>query len=61
MTIVRPALVTFAILLALSVSLASCGRKGDLDPPSLAVTDPGQPQPLKQPAANKPFLLDPLL
>jgi predicted small lipoprotein YifL len=60
-TIVRPAFVTLALLLALCASLASCGRKGDLDPPGLAVTDPGQPQPPKQPTANKPFLLDPLL
>ncbi|MBB4065117.1 LPS translocon maturation chaperone LptM [Gellertiella hungarica] len=51
-------------LLAASLALSSCGRKGDLDPPSVAAqadtkygkqgaTQPAQP--------DKPFVLDPLL
>ncbi|OLP62180.1 hypothetical protein BJF93_01400 [Xaviernesmea oryzae] len=56
-----------AIGLVLAVtSLAGCGRKGDLERPSVSAaqanvkTQPGQkPQP--DPTPERPFLLDPLL
>jgi len=58
---VKPAILSLAILMVLSACLTSCGRKGDLDPPTLAVVDQNQPQKPKPPAENKPFFLDPLL
>ena len=54
-----------ALVLGLSVAvLSACGRKGDLDPPSVALKNGdklgkhGQAIPAQP---DKPFLLDPLL
>ncbi|MFB2550402.1 LPS translocon maturation chaperone LptM [Ensifer soli] len=56
------------LALALSLlpvlALSGCGRKGDLDRPSAAVTNqkqaPGTAE-KAEPVADKPFFLDPLL
>jgi len=61
LTVVKPAILSLAALMVMSTFLTSCGRKGDLDPPSLAVVDPAQPQTAKPPVEDKKFLLDPLL
>jgi predicted small lipoprotein YifL len=52
-----------AVLAVIGLAVAGCGRKGDLDPPSVATTKEGDvSKPTKQPGtADKPFLLDPLL
>lgn len=61
---VKPIVVTVAILLGLTIALSACGRKGDLDPPSVALKNgdklgrQGQKAP---PQPDKPFILDPLL
>lgn len=60
----KPLAVPVAILLGVAIALSSCGRKGDLDPPSLALKNgdklgkQGQKAP---PQPDKPFLLDSLL
>jgi predicted small lipoprotein YifL len=43
--------------------LSGCGRKGDLDPPSLAISKPGADgKPKEEPVVpDRKFLLDPLL
>jgi len=61
LTVVKPAILSLAVLMVMSAMLTSCGRKGDLDPPSLAVVDPAQPPKPAPPAENKKFFLDPLL
>nr|WP_316656498.1 lipoprotein [uncultured Gellertiella sp.] len=54
-----------AVALGLAVALSSCGRKGDLDPPSVALKNGdkyGKKDEAPAPAPpDKPFLLDPLL
>lgn len=61
---VKPIVVTVAILLGLTIALSACGRKGDLDPPSVALKNgdklgrQGQKAP---PQPDKPFILDPFL
>ena len=52
--------VVFAVI---GLAVAGCGRKGDLDPPSVQATKGGDSsKPTKQPGtADRPFLLDPLL
>lgn len=60
----KPLLVPLALMLGLAAALSSCGRKGDLDPPSVALKNgdklgkQGQAAPAQP---DKPFLLDPLL
>jgi len=51
------------VLAVVGLAVAGCGRKGDLDPPSVQATKGGDAsKPTKQPGvADKPFLLDPLL
>jgi predicted small lipoprotein YifL len=61
---------TLVLLAALGVVTTACGRKAGLDTPYQAAVDarkeaekagePLPPEP-KQPVADKPFLLDPLL
>jgi predicted small lipoprotein YifL len=52
--------VVFAVI---GLAVAGCGRKGDLDPPSVKATKEGDiSKPTKQPGTvDKPFILDPLL
>jgi predicted small lipoprotein YifL len=52
--------VVFAVI---GFAVAGCGRKGDLDPPSVQATKGGDSsKPTKEPGvADKPFILDPLL
>jgi predicted small lipoprotein YifL len=52
--------VVFAVI---GLAVAGCGRKGDLDPPSVNATKEGDiSKPTKQPGTvDKPFILDPLL
>lgn len=59
MHFVRPAL---AVLVALSLGLAACGRRGALEPPPGAAAEQGQKLP-GQPNAKpeRRFLLDPLI
>lgn len=63
-------LVAAVLLAALAATLASCGRKGALEPEPHAPTasvpssdeEPSEGQGSKpQPAAPRPFLLDPML
>jgi hypothetical protein len=64
MSKLKPLLVPLAIVLGAAMALSSCGRKGDLDPPSVALKNgdklgkQGQVAPAQP---DKPFLLDPLL
>lgn len=58
-------LVTLAVALGVALALSACGRKGDLDPPSIAAKQQdkyGQKSEAPAPAnPDKPFILDPLL
>lgn len=57
-------LLPLALTLSLCAVLSSCGRKGDLDPPSVAAQQQdkfGKKNTQAPPQPNKPFLLDPLL
>lgn len=56
--------VPLAITIAAALALSSCGRKGDLDPPSVAAkadTKYGQKNAPAPAQPDKPFILDPLL
>lgn len=65
MPILSRQLITVAIALGVVLTLSACGRKGDLDPPSVAAKQQdkyGQKSEEAAPASpNKPFILDPLL
>jgi predicted small lipoprotein YifL len=52
-----------ALTVVVGLAVVGCGRKGDLDPPSVNATKNGDAtKPTKAPGtADKPFLLDPLL
>ncbi|PYB73953.1 hypothetical protein DMY87_09515 [Rhizobium wuzhouense] len=52
---------TLSLVLAASLALSACGRKGDLDPPSTPVDQQNKRDSKAAPVADKPFLLDPLL
>lgn len=57
-------LIPLLTVLAASLTLSSCGRKGDLDPPSVAAqadSKYGKKDAPPPAAPNKPFVLDPLL
>ncbi len=57
-------LIPLVTVLAASLALAACGRKGDLDPPSVAAqadSKYGKRDTTPPPAPNQPFVLDPLL
>lgn len=55
-------LLVVTILIAVPAVLAGCGRKGDLDPPSMPVEQQNKlSTPTPQAAPDKPFILDPLL
>ena len=56
---------TFARMLVVTIAvgavLAGCGRKGDLDPPSMPLDQQNKLNAKPPKAPEKPFLLDPLL
>lgn len=52
---------TLSLLLAASLALSACGRKGDLDLPSTPVDQQNKRESKMPAVADKPFLLDPLL
>lgn len=57
-------LLPLALLLAAGLTLSGCGRKGDLDPPSVAAKSAdkyGRKNQAPPPVEDKQFLLDPLL
>ncbi|KXG84833.1 LPS translocon maturation chaperone LptM [Agrobacterium bohemicum] len=60
---VRNFIVPIGVTLAVSLALSSCGRKGDIDPPST----PKEQRNLRstdgkvQPTPERPFILDKLL
>lgn len=57
-------LLPLALLLAAGLALSGCGRKGDLDPPSVAAKNAdkyGRKNQAAPPVEDKHFLLDPLL
>ncbi|WFR94885.1 LPS translocon maturation chaperone LptM [Rhizobium tumorigenes] len=59
-----PHIIRMTLVLSLmGLATVACGRKGDLDPPSVNATKGGDTsKPTKQPGtADKPFILDPLL
>lgn len=61
----RHGMMATGLLLVTAVSLSGCGRKADLDPPSMPAAqqnklEPGE-KPTQQPVPDKPFVLDPLL
>ncbi|MCL6708657.1 lipoprotein [Pseudomonas sp. R2.Fl] len=58
----RRMLVVTLVLAAAPAVLAGCGRKGDLDPPSMPVEKQNKlSTPSEQPVRDDPFVLDPLL
>ncbi|MBR0554253.1 lipoprotein [Ciceribacter sp. L1K23] len=58
----RRMFVVTLVLAAAPMVLAGCGRKGDLDPPSMPVEQQNKlSTPNKQPVPDDPFVLDPLL
>jgi predicted small lipoprotein YifL len=59
-TKVRPLFLPLALLAGLSLVLAGCGRKGDLDVPGAPPTVKTEPG-VKPKVEDRPFLLDPLL
>ena len=52
---------TLSLVLAASLALSACGRKGDLDRPSTPVEKQNLRGTETQKAPESPFLLDPLL
>ncbi|MFN7092115.1 MAG: LPS translocon maturation chaperone LptM [Allorhizobium sp.] len=52
---------TLSIVLAASLALSACGRKGDLDPPSTPTSQQNQRGAEAPATPDSPFLLDPLL
>ncbi|MBC2772749.1 lipoprotein [Rhizobium sp. AQ_MP] len=52
---------TLSLLLAASLALSACGRKGDLDPPSTPVDQQNKRDAPVEKTPDTPFVLDPLL
>ena len=52
---------TLSLVLAASLALSACGRKGDLDPPSTPVDQQNKRDVEAEKTPDTPFLLDPLL
>ena len=52
-----------AIILMIALVAASCGRRGNLEPPNASVVtiDGETEQVTEEPKEDKPFILDPLL
>ncbi|UJW75136.1 LPS translocon maturation chaperone LptM [Rhizobium sp. SL42] len=59
-TLTRPT-IAVSLLLAATLALSGCGRKGDLDPPSTPVDQQNKRDSKPQATSDTPFLLDPLL
>jgi predicted small lipoprotein YifL len=59
-TLNRPT-IAVSLLLAATLALSGCGRKGDLDPPSTPVDQQNKRDSKPQATPDSPFLLDPLL
>ena len=57
----RSLIVPLAVLALVSLVLAGCGRKGDLDVPGTPVADQNNANKKPDPVEDRPFLLDPLL
>ena len=57
----RSLIVPLAVLALVSLALAGCGRKGDLDVPGTAAVDQNDANKKTAPVEDRPFLLDPLL
>ena len=52
---------TLTLTLLLALTLAGCGVRGPLEPPSAANTPEGQTAPDPAPVEDRPFILDGLL
>jgi len=52
---------TLSLVLAASLALSACGRKGDLDPPSTPVDQQNKRGVEAEKTSDRHFLLDPLL
>lgn len=57
----RSLIVPLAVLALVSLTLAGCGRKGDLDVPGTPVADQNNANKKAAPVEDRPFVLDPLL
>ncbi|MCB1445362.1 MAG: lipoprotein [Rhizobiaceae bacterium] len=57
----RSLTVSLAALALVSLTLAGCGRKGDLDVPGTPVVDQNNASKKAAPVEDRPFVLDPLL
>jgi predicted small lipoprotein YifL len=57
----RSLIVPLAVLALASLTLAGCGRKGDLDAPGTAAVDQNNVNKKAAPVEDRPFFLDPLL
>lgn len=57
----RSLILPLAALTITALTLAGCGRKGDLDVPGAAPVERGAKQDEKPQVEDRPFVLDPLL
>ena len=57
----RSLIVPLAAVALVSLVLAGCGRKGDLDVPGTPVADQNNVNKKTEPVEDRPFVLDPLL